>query len=512
MTAGDYLLPEGMTLADAGKAVAELLDVRNGRTLSGERAYYDTFDGRLHEAGRVAVWEDGWLILQDVSADRVLARAKIAKPGGPLLAGDLPDGALRASLSKPLAERALLPLVEIRNRERLLDVLDSERKTVVRMRLQQPALGRRRLRPRIHVAAVRGYDKELQRVGEALRAELKLEPTNETLMDEAVAASGARPGGTPSKVHVALRRDEPAAIAAASVLRALLDVTEANIDGAVADLDPEFLHDLRVSVRKARAVQRELRHVFEPEALSRFRADFRWVQQATGDARDLDVYLLDFDDMRALVPEPVRPDLDALRAVLATRRAAARRRMARALRSERTSSLLSDWSSFLGRLGADVQGPAAGRDAERPIAGLAGERIAKVYARMVKMGDAIGPDSPPADYHELRKQGKELRYLLELFGASLFRDDVVRPMVRSLKALQDVLGRHQDREVQAATLRSLGDAVAAAADGSPAALMAMGALVERLEEDQYAAREQFASTFGQFASKHRRKRVRETFG
>ena len=89
----------------------------------------------------------------------MLARAQLSKPGGPLLAGDLPAGALRTSLSKPLGERALLPLVEIRNRERLLDVLDSERKTVVRMRLQQPALGRRRLRARVHVVAVRGYDK-----------------------------------------------------------------------------------------------------------------------------------------------------------------------------------------------------------------------------------------------------------------------------------------------------------------------------------------------------------------
>ena len=84
-------------------------------------------------------------------------------------------------------------------------------------------------------------------------------------------------------------------------------------------------------------------------------------------------------------------------------------------------------------------------------------------------------------------------------------------MIKSLKALQDVLGRHQDREVQAATLRSLRDAVAAAADGS-AALMAMGVLVERLEEDQLAAREQFAATFAAFASKRRRKLVQETFG
>jgi CHAD domain-containing protein len=510
VSAGDYLLPEGMTLTDAGKAVAKLLDVRDGRSWAGERAYYDTFDGRLRAAGLVAVWEDGWLTLQDVAADRALGRAQLPKPGGPLLAGDLPDGPLRVSIAKPLGERALLPLVEIRNRERLLDVLDSERKTVVRMRLQQPALGRRRLRPRIHVASVRGYDKERHHVGRTLATELGLEPTDETLMDEAVAASGAPAGGAPSKIEIPLRRDEPAGTAAASVLEALLAVTEANIPGAVADLDPEFLHDLRVSVRRTRAVQRELRHVFEPDALSRFRADFRWLQQATGDARDLDVYLLEFNDMRALVPEPIRADLEPLHAVLASRRAAARRRTVRALRSERTVALVSDWSSFLDRLGDG--GDAAGPQAERPIGPLAGERIAKVYARMVRMGDAIRPDSPSAEYHELRKQGKELRYLLELFGAPMFSDEVVKPMIKSLKALQDVLGRHQDREVQAATLRSLGDAVAAAADSSAAALMAMGVLVERLEEDQLAAREQFASSFATFASKRRRNLIGETFG
>jgi CHAD domain-containing protein len=378
------------------------------------------------------------------------------------------------------------------------------------MRLQQPALGRRRLRPRVHVAAVRGYDKQLREVGDTLKTELGLEPTEETLMDEALAASGARPRGASSKIHVPLSRDEPAGTAAAAVLRALLEVTEANIPGAVADLDPEFLHDLRVSVRRARAVQREFRHVFEPDALSGFRAEFRWLQQATGDARDLDVYLLEFNDMRTLVPEPIRPDLDALHGVLEKRRAAARRRTVRALRSERTVALMTGWSAFLGRLAADLQGTAAGPKAERPIGELAGDRIEKVYARMVRMGDAIGPDSPAADYHELRKKGKELRYLLELFGAPLFDNDVVRPMIKSLKALQDVLGRHQDREVQAAMLRSLGDAVAAASEGS-AALLAMGALVERLEEDQFAAREQFASSFSTFASKRRRKRVKETF-
>ena len=502
----DYLLPEGMTTAAAGTAVAELLDVRDARKWVGERAYYDTFDGRLHEEGLVAVWEDGRLALAGLDDERSVARVQLEKPARPLFAGDVPPGALQTALGPLLEERALLPVVEIRSRERLLDVLDSERKTVARMRLVQPALGRRRLRPRVYVSAIRGYDKSLRRVDRTLTAGLGLREAAEPLVDEAVAATGAIPGGTTSKISVALGTGERADAAAAAVLKALLAVIEANMEGTLADLDSEFLHDLRVSVRRTRAVQRELRRVFEGEQLSRARQEFRWLQQVTGDARDLDVYLLEFDRMRALVPAAVSADLDPLRSVLERRRATARRRMARALRSERTSALLAEWSAVLTQLEHGGGGP----DASRPIGELAGERIAKVYRRMVRTGDRIGPESVSADYHELRKQGKELRYLLELFGAPLFPAGVVKPMIKSLKALQDVLGRHQDREIQAATLRSLGNAVAAASEG-PAALMAMGVLVERLEEDQIEARRQFGERFAAFASKRQSRLVRSTF-
>jgi CHAD domain-containing protein len=506
--ASDYLLPEGMTLADAGRALSELLDMSNGRSAVSSRLYFDTFDGRVREAGLLAAWEDGQLTVIERASDRPVASGQLAKPSGPLFAVELAAGALRAALEPLLEERALLPVVEIRNRERLLDVLDAERKTVVRMRLQQPALGRRRLRPRVHVVAIRGYDKAVKRVGDALTSKLGLQPTDEPLLDEAVLASGGRPGGTPSKIDVRVEPGTRADAAAAAVLEALLAVTKANMHGTIADLDPEFLHDLRVSVRKTRAVQRELRRMFEPEALGRFRAEYGWLQQVTGDARDLDVYLLEFEPMRALLPEAARPDLDALHTVLARRRVLAHRRMTRALRSERTQALLSEWAAFLARLPADAD--AQGPDAGRPIESVAGERIAKVYKRMTRMGDAIGPDSEPAEYHELRKQGKELRYLLELFGTPLFPADVVKPMIKSLKALQDVLGRHQDREVQAVTLRSLSDSVAAVSDG-PAALMAMGVLVQGLEQDERAARQEYAPTFAEFAAKPRRKLVGETF-
>jgi CHAD domain-containing protein len=201
-------------------------------------------------------------------------------------------------------------------------------------------------------------------------------------------------------------------------------------------------------------------------------------------------------------------DLEPLLDVLRTRRTKARFGMVAALRSERTTQLLADWRAFLDGLASS---PEAERpDAARSIGAVAGERIRKVYRQMVRMGEAIDASTPAEDYHELRKKGKELRYLLELLGGPLYPSEVVKPMIRTLKGLQDVLGRHQDREVQVALLRSLGPAVAKA-DGSEAALMAMGALIARLAEDERAARSEFAESFAEFASPEERRLVGETF-
>ena len=212
--------------------------------------------------------------------------------------------------------------------------------------------------------------------------------------------------------------------------------------------------------------------------------------------------------MRALVPEAMRDDLDPLLRVLRARRTKARRAMVRALRSKRTETLLSEWGSFLD--GLEKMSENERPDAARPIGEVSGERIRKVYRRMLKMGGAIDESSPAEAYHELRKKGKELRYLLELFGVPLFPQEVVKPMIKTLKALQDVLGRHQDREVQISLLRSLGPEVAATSDGE-AALMAIGALVARLGEDERAARGEFAGRFAEFSSEEQRRLVKETF-
>jgi len=61
-----------------------------------------------------------------------------------------------------------------------------------------------------------------------------------------------------------------------------------------------------------------------------------------------------------------------------------------------------------------------------------------------------------------------------------------------------------------AMLRSTADEVATLRGGA-AACMAMGVLVDRLQVDERAAREEFSQRFAELASKEQRRLVRDTF-
>jgi CHAD domain-containing protein len=506
------LLPDGLSAAAVADALAAEMPIVSTRAQTVERVFWDTFDGRLQRAGLALVAAAGRLALTDASTYAEQAGELHRRGPARLLCTDLPAGALRERLQELIEMRALLPVARVRSRQLPLNVLDDVGKIVVRLRVEEPTAldgdERVELRPRLHVLPVLGYDSEFDSLRALLASTLGLVDTPRPVQDEAVEAAGGSAGGFSSKLRLELDPEMRSDSAAAAILRRLAEVIERNLPGTLEDVDSEFLHDLRVAVRRTRALQRELRGVFAPEPLRVFRDGFKELQRITGPTRDLDVQLLEFDELAQGLPADVAGDVGPLRLLLEDHLVVERRVMVRALRAERTRALLDNWSDFLDELErSDV---AAGPDAGRPVGDVVGPRILKVYGRMVKMGGAIDDDTPAEALHELRKQGKELRYLLEFFS-SLYAADVVKPMVTSLKALQDVLGRFQDREVQAELLRSLGDEIAAL-QGGAAALMAMGVLVQRLGEDQAHAREQFAERFELFAAKSQRKLAERTFG
>jgi CHAD domain-containing protein len=502
----EYVLPRPVSVKELTEALAPTFGLRAEAEDFGERIFYDTFDGRLHRAGVSLVHGQGRFELRNGRATEI---AGLDWPRAPreMLAAALPEGRLREALQSLTDVRPVSRLAHVRVRQRPLRVLDQRHKTVVRLQLEEPVLvgaPDRELTPRLVATSIRGYDKALRDVRRRLTQELALVPASVSLQDEAAVGCGLAPGGVSSKVEVALGEDEPAPLVAAKIGRRLLEVIEVNLPGALAGKDPECLHDLRVAIRRTRALQRGLRGSFPAEPLRRFRAEFRWLQEVTGATRDLDVYLLEFEARRASLPDRNRDGLQQLLELLEERRRRERRRMVSALRSSRAQTVLSGWAELL----EDLPRTAAA-DAARPVSQVAGAQLRRVYLAMVKAGGEIDDASPPTSLHDLRKQGKELRYLLEFF-ASLYPAEVITPMVRALRALQDSLGRFQDRQIQAELVHSLGEEVRTLPDGARA-LMAMGQLVERLDEQQAQARAEFATRFADFASAKHRALAQEVF-
>ena len=224
----------------------------------------------------------------------------------------------------------------------------------------------------------------------------------------------------------------------------------------------------------------------------------------TGPTRDLDVHLLEFDALRAPLPGASAADARAAARLLAEQpaRASADAWCARCAR-QRTRRLLADWP----RSSTASPSCAAGDRPARRAADRARSRASaspRVYRHMVKAGSAIDDASPPEALHDLRKKGKELRYLLEFFAQPLSRAGASSRWCETLKALQDTLGRFQDREVQAQLLRALRRRGRRArrrrrgADGDGSCSSSA------LDGDQAAARAEFAERFAAFAAEPQR--------
>lgn len=506
-----FTLPDSLSDQDLLQRLEEFFRlVPDTRTNGYRTIYHDSFDWRIYQAGGV---------LAEIHAGRGRRLEWRNRKTGALLgeqsrAGKLPrmlrdwaPGQLRERLGPILEMRALLPRVELESRVRGLRLLNEDDKTVVRLLLEQnrcrlpdddgklQPLGRR-----LRLVPVRGYDRELGDVETLLLDRLRLPQTAPVMLEEALAAVGRRPADYSAKLDFRFDSEQHAATAAVKIHLFLLHIIEANVAGLLADIDSEFLHDLRVAVRRTRSALNQIPRVF-PEEVEHFRSEFAWLGKITGPTRDMDVYLLEFDRYRERLPEAYRSDLDPLHDFLMVHRKIEQRQLVKHLKSVRFRNLCAKWRSFLESL--PPQSPSAA-NAARPIRELADRRIMKMFKQVLKQGMAIHGDSPPSELHELRKSCKKLRYLMEFFQ-NLYPPQKIKPLIRRLKNLLASLGTFQDREVQADKLRQFAYQMEQEGNVQTATLLAMGMLVDGLLRGQRQAHAEFLHCFSRFAAADNRK-------
>jgi CHAD domain-containing protein len=500
-------------LADVGQPAEDLVRaalaplysvVPDGGSRVLRRTWLDTFDWRLRRAGlslaHVTGRGMGELSLTSGDGQRVAVPA--AGLRWPALADMVPAGPLRERVSPVAGVRALLPAARTATTASTLRVRNSDDKTVAwltaeRTSVTQPVTTG--LPTRLSVSAVRGYQAQADTIARLLAEAPGVEAAALTPPDAALAAAGRRPGDYTSKINVALTATMPARLAMATVLLQLLDTLEANVHGVVRDIDTEFLHDLRIAVRRSRTALKLGGSALPGRLSEQFRGEFKWLGDATTPTRDLDVYLLGYDSMAAGLAAATPAELAPFHDYLTRHRAAEQRRLVRALRSSRFATLTSEWRRALTGLTPPAQGP----DAAHFAAGI----IDRAHRRVLSAGGAITANSAPERLHDARKRAKELRYSLEFF-ASLHDHATHRRAVRQLKDLQDCLGTFQDCEVQRREIRMIAGEMMEAGGAPATALLAMGELAAQAARRESTARSDFTGRFAKFARKKSRRRFR----
>ncbi len=466
--------------------------------------WLDTFDWRLHAAGLTLQHTAGSRVsdytLTSNDGEQVTASARGLR--WPALAGTLPPGPLRARLQPVTEIRALMPTARASATGWQMRVLNADEKTVAWLTVTDMFLagpgGKKGtdLPPRLSLTSVRGYQVQTDKIARCLTAAAGVTPAAASPLDDVLAAAGRRPGDYSGKIDVKLTADMPARCAVEQVLVRLLDTLEANVPGTISDIDTEFLHDLRVAVRRTRSAVKLCGDVLAPGVPEEFSGEFKWLGDVTTPIRDLDVYLLSYDEMAVGLLAATPAELAPFHDYLAQSRAVEQRALVRALRSRRFTRLTKAWRKALA-----APAPRRGITA----AALAADRIRRAHKKVLKRGSAITPDSPPESLHDLRKRCKELRYLLEFF-ASLHDPAIHQQAVRDLKGLQDCLGEYQDCQVQQHEIRMFAAQMMSQRDVPATALLAMGELASKIARRERRARREFADRFADFASpasKHR---------
>ena len=255
-----------------------------------------------------------------------------------------------------------------------------------------------------------------------------------------------------------------AAAAFAAIIRSCLAQIEGNARGVMVEEDPEWIHQMRIGVRRLRACLSLARRTMAPARIEPLRVELRWLAHALGPARDSDVFTLEtLPAFTAAVARggnagALRPALRALAEQAAARRNDARVAARVAVGSARFLRLVLAAAAL-------AESPATGSPDPASLALPARDIARPLLKRRHRAVLALGADlahAAPETRHAARLAAKKLRYATEFF-APLFAKKRTRAYRRALTALQEELGAWNDAAVAARLAGELAGADSAAA-------------------------------------------------
>jgi inorganic triphosphatase YgiF len=232
------------------------------------------------------------------------------------------------------------------------------------------------------------------------------------------------------------------------IVQSCLDHMAANEAAILDSIDPEAIHQIRVALRRFRAILGPFRQFIDDGVHAAWAIDLRWAQRQFGPARDLDVFINDTARPMLVHLEEERGVIQLL-ALAQAARERARKTAILAIHNPRYAEMqlqiliaINDGRWRHGERAADLSAPL------RPFAdGILQERHKKVR-RYGKHWRTLSD----GDLHRLRIMVKKLRYAVGFFEP-LYRGKRCNAYVAAVGKLQDSLGAVNDAVVGRQLLR-----------------------------------------------------------
>ena len=356
------------------------------------------------------------------------------------------------------------------------------------------------------VRLIEGNPDALLHLTTYLRDRLGLPASPVDACSAAAQALGLAEPGAPVPGHLRVRREDALAMAGRKVVGQQAQKMRANVRGTLEDLDPEYLHDLRVATRRLRSALRLFADVLGPKRCVFLREELNWLGRPLGTVRDLDVFI---PNLQAQAQRLGGGGAIAglLAEELGRQRLPAREALAAALASRRFLSLMRRLEAL-----ASSPPPRHPRGAQgASVSEAAPALIWKAQKRVLRLGRTIGPDSPAADLHRLRILFKRLRYASEFFREA-FADpasgrDPLADYIEAMVRFQDCLGEHQDAVVAMTRIQNLATDMVQRGGLAPERLLDLGGLIQVQREIARERRGRLAKLWARFDRPSVRKRL-----
>lgn len=483
-----FLLNSAVDIARLSQTLPTGFQLRHSIGETDEARALDTFDHPLEFSGRLLLQYQGNLLLFTPNTPSIVIQPG---PANWRFLPDLADGPVKDELSDISLLRAFLPVCSINLQTGRLVLLDDEEKTHARAYFYTFEQGNQ-TKTFGQIQSLQGYAK-----GHRLLVDAFMEQGAQAHKEisDLYLYLGADNRIYSSKPSIPLSPKAPASETTRRIISIHIHVAQENESGIKADYDTEFLHDYRVSLRKVRSVLSLFKGVYSKDDTARLKQVFADIMKQTNRLRDLDVYLLEKSLYFSMVPESLHDGLTVMFEVFATEREQELKHVIDMLNSNTyTQTMCALIEQFTT---SDALKP--GLRGDEPTLSFARQLIWKRYNKVCKITRRINADTPDKKLHTLRIQCKKLRYLMEFF-TPLFSKKTITKLVKSLKRLQDNLGRFNDFSVQQRSLQAFLQDYSQHHQNTLKLAESIGALITVLHHRQMEERHQILENIASFDS------------